>query len=79
MRPSRRCGSSPDSEDVGAGHPAGLTQPLTDLGCLLGDSSVCPGDPFLHSPTGRANPNQSEYWMSTITLANWAAERGYSA
>ncbi|MBE1485801.1 C39 family peptidase [Plantactinospora soyae] len=26
-----------------------------------------------------ANPNQSEYWMSTITLANWAAERGYSA
>jgi hypothetical protein len=26
-----------------------------------------------------ANPNQSEYWMSTITLAHWAAERGYSA
>lgn len=26
-----------------------------------------------------ANPNTSEYWMSTITLANWAAERGYSA
>jgi Peptidase_C39 like family len=26
-----------------------------------------------------ADPNRSEYWMSTITLANWAAERGYSA
>jgi hypothetical protein len=26
-----------------------------------------------------ADPNRSAYWMSTITLANWAAERGYSA
>lgn len=26
-----------------------------------------------------ANPNQAEYWMTTINLANWAAERGYSA
>ncbi|WP_422772717.1 C39 family peptidase [Plantactinospora sp. WMMC1484] len=26
-----------------------------------------------------ANPDQAEYWMSTIALANWAAERGYSA
>lgn len=26
-----------------------------------------------------ANPDQSEYWMSTINLANWTAERGYSA
>lgn len=26
-----------------------------------------------------ADPNHGEYWMSTINLANWAAERGYSA
>ena len=26
-----------------------------------------------------ANPDQSVYWMSTVNLANWAAERGYSA
>ncbi|ROT26793.1 C39 family peptidase [Micromonospora sp. HM5-17] len=26
-----------------------------------------------------ANPNHSQYQMSTITLANWIAERGYSA
>ncbi|MDG4789110.1 C39 family peptidase [Micromonospora sp. WMMD1102] len=26
-----------------------------------------------------ANPDQAQYWMSTINLANWATERGYSA
>jgi hypothetical protein len=42
-----------DSEDVGAGHPEGLTHRLTDDAVLLWDSSTGPGGPLLHV-TGRA-------------------------
>lgn len=44
---------------------------LTVVGYRDGGESVLINDP--------ADPAQPAYWMSTITLANWMAERGYSS
>jgi len=62
-------GTAVDTDGTAHSYPGGHY--LTIVGYDDHGRTVTIADP--------ANPNHSHYQMSTITLANWIAERGYSA